>query len=512
MSKDEAYLRLIRAAKRRLWENASLDKAVDDTRVSFRVCELSKRGQKCVADYYVPEVFYICWTMHAGVYADLCVLDILQSKKVSEVYMNGGFKADLQNVRMLGNWPFQRLCVVGKVLSCEQREEDWLLLVDDGSHDDGCVEASIDKYVWAMMEVEGACFGVRAGWCVCVYGTVRRVGTNHGTGVVAMRADRVSVAAKRGGELLRQMEWWQNVLRTRETMRSPWVVDMHSQDAMEALRSLERSKSPVEPEEPEEPVELAEQPRTVPAASRRSVEVVDLDAEEQELRVLVPPPRKTAGGGSGGSPDKSLGVPLAEWAAETLSRPVGVRVATAEQLELAVVRALVREAQGESSVPEVSFEKVYGTYGVTVVLNGLVLGGFVESSVGLMHDELVYSRWKATQFRESKQFLLSCVLEKLVKQGAVAMVDGLSSMGPGATVDVRPLSASLELVRAVLAGHRGPLPVSMKTVRATLWPGAGRAAALAVVGELVARGGLSAGAASGSPAWKFDWAGDCWRR
>lgn len=504
MSKDEANLRLIRAAKRRLQQNATIDNAVDDTRVSFRVCESNRRGEKTATDYYAPEVFHLCWTMRTGVYADLCVLDILRSKKVSEVYMNEGFKADMQNTRMLGNWPVQRLCVVGKLLSCEQQQDGWLLVVDDGSHDDGCVEASVDKYVWAMMEVEGACFGVRAGWCVCVYGTVRRLGTNHRTGVVVMTADRVSVAAKQPGELLRQLQWWQSVLRTRETMGSPWVLDMHSQDAMEALRSLERHQA--SPTGPARPLEPAEPPRRVSAGPRPGVEVVDLDAEDHELRVLAP-----AGG--------SVGVPLAEWAAETLSRPVGVRVATAEQLELAVVRALVRETQRGvadggppgGGPPVVSFEQVYGTYGVTVVLNGLVLGGFVESSVGLMHDELVYSCWKATQFRESKQFLLSCVLEKLVKQGAVAPAGGPPA-GPGVAVDVRPLAAAMGRVRSVLGGHGGPPAVPMKTVRAALWPGAGRAVALGVVGELGACGALSAGAPAGAPAWKFDWAGDCWRR
>lgn len=513
MSKDDAILGLMRAARRQLRENASSDTAVDDKRVSFRISRKGHNGEKVTTNFYVPELFHLCWTMQENSFVDLCLLDALRTKKVSEVYKNEGFRADRQDVRLLSNWPLRYLRVVGKVVSYEQRETQWVVLVDDGSFDGGCLEVIVDRYVWAMMEVEGACFGVRVGWCVCVYGITKRVGNSHGPGVVTMQASRVSVVAKRGGELVHQMEWWQSVLQTRERLLRPWELDLHSQDAMEALRSLERHEEVRGrlSEQSAQDVSDKGRPQEGGPGTGPGVEVIDLDAEEQEMLVLP------AGGGA-------AGVPLADWSAAAFSRPVGVRVGTAEQLELAVLRTLVRE--GTPATPAVSFERVYGAYGVTVVLNGLVLGVFLESSVGLMHDELVYRRWKETHFRESKQLLLRSVLERLATQSAVELDahdahDANTHAGGGGgggirAVGLRPLLAALARVRAVFQGAAagGSVAVPMKTVRAALWPGAGRVAALAVVGELAVQTGSPAGGlgTDGGPAWKFDCAGDCWVR
>lgn len=466
-------LELINAAKRRLKENASVDSAADDSRVSFRIKIKHQDGNDYVNfDYYVPELFHLSKTMQEGIYTDICMHDLLKTKKVSEVYKNEGFKSDLQYIRMYYNWPIRNIKIIGKIISFECKDDVSIAYIDDGSFErgTGCIEVQIDKYVWAMMEVESSCIGLQKGWSICVYGFVKNIKSEDWN--ITIKAERVAVVGKNdGNDLIQQIHWWGNVLNTRDKLSYPWVIDTSTQDAMEALKSLEHENEKIKKYE----LNCNDY--------RKQIEIIDLDEEDCDMKVI-------------NSKSNPKIISMDEYSITEFSRRIESPIGTTDRLIFVVLKELTRYITVDNN-KTLQISKLYDNYNITVVLNGLVLSEFLESSVNLMNDDQIYQKWKEIRLRESKQFLLRSVLEKFSRVGIVKfngdnslLLDKLSDIFVG--------------IKNLFKTNRGDCRgIPMKKIREALWEGAPRAAALAVTASLTSRA-LKSGQTANEEEWVFD--------
>lgn len=450
-------MELIRAAKKKLLQNASIDTAVGDSRVAFRIRDDTNNK----IDYYVPDIFHLSWTLQDDINLEICMNDLMNCKRVTDVYKNDGFKAESEHIIMFGNWPIKKIKIVGKVISCECRDLNWVVYIDDGSYEkgNGCLEIHINKYVWATMELEGSSIGLQQGWSIAVYGHVRII--RYDEYQVIIDADRVSITGMKSGEdLLQQIEWWNKVIIQRKKLSFPWVIDMNTQDAMEALRSLE--------------IREENEKKSIPLdCSNHNSNVINLDDDEYEAKVV------------NSKYGKSLSID--EYATLEFSRPFTENVATPTRLEYVVLKELTKLAlQGVSYV---SMDSLYRCYSVTIVLNSIVLSGFVESSVSAMEDDHVLANWKATRFTESKKFLLESVVAVLLRRHVIMPLQQ-QQRGCTATLkeySLESLSCATGHVKDFLvkAKREGHVAVPFTTVARLLWLHAGSVAVLAVIGALM---------------------------
>lgn len=487
---------LVCAARRKLQENASVDMAAEDRRVSFR-----KHVGGEIVNYYVPDIFHLCWTMQDGMYVDTCMFDMIRTKKVSEIYKNEGFKSDMNNIRMLKNWPLRGVSVVGKIMEIEKWEDTMVVFIDDGSFEgengSGNIVVRIGQVVWATMELENVCVGLRVGWTIHVYGIMRKVKCEDG--LVVLNADRVDVVGKKNGDELKgQIEWWRKVNEIRGVLAIPWVIDMESQDAMEALRSIEAREEEKEKER------------------RRSGIREDVEGEREVLlnHVIEIDDEENEGNGVEVVNLEGKIMSMDEWIESKCGRRIEFNVGNAEMLEFTLLRTLCRLIVRKPHLENVTFEELYSEYEITVVLNGIVLAEFFESAVRLGSDAEVHGRWAELRLRGAKTLLLRGALGRVARAGGLAGGAGGSSVGAVGAVGVGPLRAAVGRVRRVFAsagaaGAAGEVAVPVGDVGRELWPGAGRLAAAAVVAGLVGSGGRGGGI---DGRWVLDEPGERWRR
>jgi hypothetical protein len=470
-------LKLIHAAKKKLQENTHIDPVVDDKRIAFRIRKEKGFG---VIDYYVPRIFHLCSTLEQGVYMDIAQCDLIETKYVSEIYKNEGVGMDKENVRMLNNWPIKNIKVVGRVVNILKNVSSWILHVDDGSFERGSLEIKIDKRVWIMMEVENSCVGLKIGWTVAVYGSISRI--RYDENYVAIQADRIYMVGRKGEGLQQQLEWWKSVIEVREVMKSPWVLDMQSQNAMEALHSLQKQEEDLDSFK--DSCESSSQSQPQP-----QIDVITIDDEEREMKVMV----------------NNRLVSAQEYSTRKWSRAPDFSMGTPSLLEMTIMREFVNLTASykptENSFDGLTMEvsDLYKKYSVTTVLNTMVLGIFVENAAGLADDSAVYDQWRSLHFQESKQMLLFSTLKRLEQQQAITL--DVSKLIIGLT----PFQAAVQRVVKLFHGMASlrESEVKLGRVARALWRGVSRAASIGIVGELITRGAVD-------HEWVFESSKDRW--
>ena len=442
-------LHLIRAAKRRLLSNAAIDTVPSDSRVAFRSKE-STEFHDVMAEYYVPGMFHMAWTLKPDTFVDLRHCDLLRTKSVLDVY-----KIYTENsVRMLGNWPLRNICIVGRVVSSLKRDDDfWEVILDDGSFDGAAgLKIGVGSYAWTMMEVDAGVFGLKEGVCIEVKGEIR---VPYEDETMYVRASSLKIV---GSD--REIQWWSSVMETRDRLLVPWSVDMASQDALHALRSIEQGENlSIDATNTENTTLCAPLP-----------EIIEIEDEEDEKIMQV----------------KTLhGMRSFHWSEESdMDNLSDVAVGSPHQLEGVITSQLVQRAV--SGGITMSIKELLQT-DVKRVAEGIVLGAIARE---WSHGGEI--QWNTSQWEASKETLTRTVLGKLARCGAVDLL--------GESVDIVPLRSWARRVQDIfsLKGN-----VHVQTVLNVLWAGCGRIHAVQFVAAMVHTGKVSS-------AWVWDAKRNAW--
>lgn len=216
-------MELVTAAKKRLQKNARLQNGTDGV-VQLEIDRIN---------YYKPSLFHLSWTMERAV--NLCLQDIKSCKLVSQVYRNLGVHFDYDGIRLLGNWPLNKVNVVGKVINTYYVNDENTrrrVSIDDGTYANGCLNFFTEKNVEVGMTVE-------------VIGVI-------------YREDTLNDCTVKQVWLNRQVEWWKEMLHDRKLLQQQWVLESISSFSAEVdmLREMEEKNEVINLNYPIEVVDL----------------------------------------------------------------------------------------------------------------------------------------------------------------------------------------------------------------------------------------------------------------